>query len=104
MKKTNKPIEFTKKDYDFMQSLSSAILEETPSKISKVIKIWLITIFLFIIWATSAEIDEIQKENGNVIHYGQHQIIQPVNSRISTTIRTLMIGLALKNMWKIKTR
>ncbi len=86
MKKTNKPIEYTEKDYDFMQSLSSAILVKTPSRVSKVIKIWLITIFLFILWASLAEIDEITRGDGDVIPYGQNQVIQNLEGGIVEAI------------------
>ena len=82
MKKSNKPMEFTKKDYEYMNSLSAAILESTPSKISKVLRIWLITILLAIIWASLAQIDEITKGNGKVIPYGNNQIIQNLEGGI----------------------
>ena len=86
MKRNNKPVEFTENDYDFMKSLSSAVLVKTPSKISRVIKIWLITIFLFILWASFAEIDEITRGNGDVIPYGQNQIIQNLEGGIVENI------------------
>ncbi|WP_373036708.1 HlyD family type I secretion periplasmic adaptor subunit [Sulfurimonas sp.] len=86
MKKANKPVEYTEKDYDFMNSLSSAILEQTPSRVSKVLKIWLITIFLFILWASLAEIDEITRGDGDVIPYGQNQVIQNLEGGIVESI------------------
>ena len=86
MKKSNKPVEFNKKDFEFMNSLSSAILEQTPSKISKVLKLWLITIFLFIGWATFASIDEITRGDGKAIPYGQNQIIQNLEGGIVDAI------------------
>ncbi|MBL0708826.1 MAG: HlyD family type I secretion periplasmic adaptor subunit [Sulfurimonas sp.] len=81
MKQSRKQ-EFTEKDYSFMNSLSSAILVKTPSKISRVIKIWLITILIFIIWASLAEIDEITRGDGEVIPYGQNQVIQNLEGGI----------------------
>lgn len=82
MKKSSKPIEFTEKDYEFMNSLSAAILHTAPSRTSKVIKIWLISIFLAIVWASFAEIDEITRGDGAVIAYGQNQIIQNLEGGI----------------------
>ena len=83
MKKNDKkPIEYNKKDYEFMNSLSSAILEQSPSRISKVLKLWLITIFLFIGWAAFAPIDEITRGNGKAIPYGQNQVIQNLEGGI----------------------
>jgi adhesin transport system membrane fusion protein len=86
LKKANKPVEYTEKDYDFMNSLSSAILEQSPSRVSKVIKIWIITIFLFVLWASLAEIDEITRGDGDVIPYGQNQVIQNLEGGIVDTI------------------
>jgi len=86
MKKSNKPVEYNKKDYEFMNSLSSAILEQTPSRVSKVLKLWLITIFLFIGWASFASIDEITRGDGKAIPYGQNQVIQNLEGGIVESI------------------
>jgi adhesin transport system membrane fusion protein len=85
-KKSNAPIEYNEKDYEFMNSLSSAILNRAPSNVSKVIKIWLFTIFAFIVWASLAEIDEITRGDGDVIPYGQNQIIQNLEGGIVDSI------------------
>jgi len=82
MANNKKPVEFNEKDYEFMNSLSSAILNRTPSKISKVIKIWLLTIFTAILWASFAEIDEITRGDGDVVPYGQNQVIQNLEGGI----------------------
>ncbi len=85
-KKSTDTIEYTKNDYNFMNSLSAAVLEQTPTKMSRVIKIWLVTILLFIIWASFAEIDEITRGDGDVIPYGQNQIIQNLEGGIVESI------------------
>jgi adhesin transport system membrane fusion protein len=85
-KKTNKPVEYTENDYNFMNSLSAAVLQKSPSKIGRVLKIWLLTIFLFILWASFAEIDEITRGDGKVIPYGQNQIIQNLEGGIVESI------------------
>ena len=82
MKKSNKKPEYTQKDYEFMNSLSAAILEQTPSRISKVLKIWIVTILVFVVWASFAEIDEITRGEGKVIPYGQNQVIQNLEGGI----------------------
>ena len=84
--KKRKNIEFSEKDYEFMNSLSAAILNKTPSRISRVIKIWLITIFAFIIWASFAEVDEITRGDGKVIPYSKNQIIQNLEGGIVESI------------------
>ena len=86
LKKSNAPVEFNSNDYEFMNSLSSAILIKTPSKTSKVIKIWLFTIFIFLVWASFAEIDEITRGDGDVVPYGQNQIIQNLEGGIVESI------------------
>ena len=86
MSRNNKPVEYTNKDYEFMQSLSSAILEQTPSRVSRVIKIWFITVLIFIVWASFAEIDEITRGDGDVVPYGQNQIIQNLEGGIVESI------------------
>ncbi len=86
MSKSNKPVEYTQNDYSFMNSLSAAVLERTPSKTSKVLKFWLFTIVAFIVWASFAEIDEITRGDGDVIPYGQNQIIQNLEGGIIESI------------------
>ncbi len=86
MKKSNKVVEYNEKDYEFMNSLSSAILEQSPSHISRVLKIWIFTIFALIMWASFASIDEITRGDGKVIPYGQNQIIQNLEGGIVESI------------------
>jgi len=86
LKKSNAPVEFNNTDYEFMNSLSAAIMIKTPSKTSKVIKIWLFSIFVFITWASYAEIDEITRGDGDVVPYGQNQIIQNLEGGIVESI------------------
>ena len=86
MKNNNKPIEFNTNDYQFMNSLSAAILTRTPTKTGRVIKIWIFSIFAFIVWAYLAEIDEITRGNGDVVPYGQNQIIQNLEGGIVEAI------------------
>ena len=78
--------EFNSKDFEFMNSLSAAILEKSPSKMSRVLKIWLFTIVAFILWASFAEIDEITRGDGKVIPYGDNQVIQNLEGGIIESI------------------
>jgi len=86
VKKSNKVVEYNEKDYEFMNSLSSAILEQSPSHISRVLKIWIFTIFALIMWASFASIDEITRGDGKVIPYGQNQVIQNLEGGIVESI------------------
>jgi len=85
-KKSNTPIEYTEKDYSFMNSLSAAVLQRAPSRVSRVIKIWLFTVIAFIVWASLAKIDEITRGSGDVIPYGQNKIIQNLEGGIVESI------------------
>jgi len=84
--KNKKPVEYNEKDYEFMNSLSSAILEQSPTRISRVLKIWVFTIIAFIVWASIAEVDEITRGDGDVIPYGQNQVIQNLEGGIVESI------------------
>ncbi|MDD2906092.1 MAG: HlyD family type I secretion periplasmic adaptor subunit [Sulfurimonas sp.] len=86
MKKSNVPVEYNEKDYEFMSSLSAAILNRAPSSVSKVIKIWLFSIFAFIVWASIAQIEEITRGDGDVIPYGKNQVIQNLEGGIVDSI------------------
>jgi membrane fusion protein, adhesin transport system len=86
LKKNNKPVEYSEKDFEFMNSLSSAVLERTPIKTSKVLKIWMFSIFAFLVWASIAEIDEITRGDGKTIPYGQNQVIQNLEGGIIESI------------------
>ena len=86
MRKSEKKIEYNAKDYEFMNSLSSAILEQSPSRVSRVLKIWLFSIFAFILWSSFTEIDEITRGDGKVIPYGQNQVIQNLEGGIIESI------------------
>ena len=86
MKKSNKPVEYSERDYEFMNSLSAAILNKAPSSVSKVLRIWLFTIVLGIVWASLAEIEEITRGSGDVIPDGQNQIIQNLEGGIIESI------------------
>ncbi len=83
---SEKELEYTKNDYMFMNSLSAAILEKTPSRMSIVIKIWLFSVASFVIWASLANIDEITRGDGDVIPYGQNKIIQNLEGGIVDSI------------------
>ena len=82
MNDNKKHSDFKDNEYEFMQSLSAAILEQSPSRISKVLKIWIFTILILVIWASLSEIDEITRGDGKVVPYGNNQIIQNLEGGI----------------------
>jgi adhesin transport system membrane fusion protein len=72
----------SKKDYEFMHSLSSAVLEVTPVRLRIVLYFWVVAIIIFIVWANFALIDEIARGNGEIIPSSQNQIVQNLEGGI----------------------
>jgi len=76
------PKNLSKKDYEFMHSLSSAVLEVTPVRLRIVLYFWVIALLAFIVWANFALIDEIARGNGEIIPSAQNQIVQNLEGGI----------------------
>ena len=72
----------SKRDYEFMQSLSSAMLEKTPRTLRVVLFFWVIAITMLLVWASLAEIDEIARGEGEIIPSGENQMIQNLEGGI----------------------
>jgi len=72
----------SQKDYEFMHSLSAAVLQVVPNRLRIVMLFWAISIFLFIIWAAFADIDEIARGEGEIIPSGENQMIQNLEGGI----------------------
>jgi adhesin transport system membrane fusion protein len=72
----------TEKDYEFMHSLSSAVLQSTPRKIRTIMYFWLIAIFILVLWANFAMIDEIARGDGDIVPSGENQMIQNLEGGI----------------------
>ncbi len=72
----------TKEDYQYMDSLSSAVLEKHPKKLHVVLLFWSVTILFFIVWASLAQIDEIARGSGDVIPSNENQIVQNLEGGI----------------------
>lgn len=82
MSQQNKKKRLTQKDYEFMHSLSAAILQVTPTTLRLVLYFWITAVFLFIIWASFANIDEIARGEGEIIPSGENQIVQNLEGGI----------------------
>ena len=70
------------RDYEFMHSLSAAVLEVAPTRLRVVLYFWLGAIVLFLLWANFAYIDEIARGQGEVIPSGENQMIQNLEGGI----------------------
>ncbi|QDF28721.1 hemolysin secretion protein D [Halarcobacter anaerophilus] len=82
--KVNKNL--SKHDYEYMKSLSSAVIYNRPKKLHWVLVSFTVTIFSFIIWASFAQIDEIARGHGKVVPSGQNQIIQNLEGGVVSEI------------------
>lgn len=76
----------TKKDFEFMGSLSGAIMQMQPKRLHLVIMIFTGVIALFLLWANFTKIDEIARGAGAVIPSGQNQIVQNLEGGIVSEI------------------
>ena len=85
---SNKHSKLTSRDYEFMNSLGSAMLESSPKKIRMVIIFWAISIATLILWMAFASIDEIARGSGEVIPRGDNQLIQNLEGGIVEEILT----------------
>lgn len=94
MKNMNK-FSFNANDFDFMRSLSGAVLEDSPRKLRIVLKFWLITVFIFLLWAWLMPIDELVRGSGKVIPGGENQMIQNLEGGI-------LSGIMVKEGQKVK--
>jgi len=72
----------TSSDYEFIHSLSAAMLEVAPKRMRVVLYFWVVSIILFLVWSYFAQIDEITRGNGEIIPSGQNQMIQNLEGGI----------------------
>lgn len=73
-------------DYEYMKSLSAAVVYNHSKRVHWVLISFGITIFAFVIWAAFAEIDEIARGSGKVVPSGQNQVIQNLEGGIVSEI------------------
>ena len=81
-----KRFSFDARDYQFMRSLSAAVLEDTPSKLRSVLLFWIVAVIFFLLWASLSRIDEIVRGDGKVIPGGENQMIQHLEGGILSDI------------------
>lgn len=98
----NEKKRLTEKDYEFMNSLSSAILQVTPNRLKFVLVFWIIAIFMFLLWANFAMIDEIARGDGEIIPSGQNQMIQNLEGGIVKEILVKEGQVVIKGQVLIK--
>ncbi|MEA1918127.1 MAG: HlyD family type I secretion periplasmic adaptor subunit [Campylobacterota bacterium] len=85
-KKKRKNYEYNETDYEFMGSLSAAILARAPSRVNKILMFWFGTVIVFILWASFASIDEVVRGDGKVIPYSENQLVSNLEGGIVDAI------------------
>lgn len=83
-KLTNKPL--TPKDYEYIHSLSAAVLMSNPRRLRIVLYSWIGAVAVFIVWASLAKVDEISRGSGHVVASGQNKMIQHLEGGIVEAI------------------
>lgn len=73
---------YSQEDYEFMNSLSSAILQRSPKKLRVILWFWIITVIALITWAYFAQIDEIVRGEGIVVPKSENKLIQNLEGGI----------------------
>jgi len=81
MSRVNKS-QYSEQDLAFMQSLSGAVLENSPRWTRPVLFFWIVTVGLAILWASFAQIDEIARGQGKIVTSGDNQLIQNLEGGI----------------------
>lgn len=84
----NKSSKLTPNDYEFMNSLASAMLQSSPKKIRISIIFWVISLSVLIAWMAFANIDEIVRGSGEVIPRGDNKVVQNLEGGIVQEILT----------------
>jgi len=69
-------------DYEFINSLSAAVAEQTPKKMRWALYFWVVAVTIFILWASLTQIDEITRGDGKVVPSGENKIVQNLEGGI----------------------
>lgn len=74
--------ELTQKDYEYINSLSEAVLLTSPKKLRLIMYIWVAVMAGFLVWASWAKVDEISRGNGQVVSSSHNKMIQHLEGGI----------------------
>jgi len=73
---------FDPAELSFMRSASAAVLAHSPHRLRAVLIFWIVSVFLFLLWAAVSPIDELVRGDGKVIPGGENQMIQHLEGGI----------------------
>ncbi|RLA79176.1 MAG: HlyD family type I secretion periplasmic adaptor subunit, partial [Epsilonproteobacteria bacterium] len=69
-------------DYEYIDSLSHAVLQKSPFNLRIVLYLWSFVIAAFLLWANLAQIDELVRGDGEIVPGGENQLIQNLEGGI----------------------
>ncbi len=73
-------------EYEYISSLSQAVLQKAPFKLRIVLYLWIFVISAFLLWANLAQIDEIVRGDGEIVPSGENQLIQNLEGGLVSEI------------------
>ncbi len=77
---------YHEEELEYLESLSAAVLHKRPSSTRFILFFWIITIGLLIAWAAITNIDEIIRSKGEIIPFGDNQVLQNLEGGIVSEI------------------
>ena len=96
----------TERELEYLESLSAAVLHSTPRRSRLVLYFWLLTVALFLLWASIAKVDEIVRAHGKIVPSGENKVLQNLEGGIvesidvkeGETVKKGQVLLRIKNM------
>ncbi len=70
------------RELQYLESLGAAVLHSTPRRSRLVLYFWLVTVAVFIGWASVAKVDEIVRSTGKIVPSGENKILQNLEGGI----------------------
>ncbi len=77
---------YHEEELEYLESLSAAVLHKRPSSTRFVLFFWIISVGLLIAWASITNIDEIIRSKGEIIPFGDNQVLQNLEGGIVSEI------------------
>ena len=70
------------RELEYLESLSQAVLHSTPRRSRLILYFWLLTVAIFLGWASVAKVDEIVRSQGKIVPSGENKILQNLEGGI----------------------
>ena len=73
---------FNEHELEYLQSLSAAVLHKQPRRSRLILLLWIVTVVVSIAWAAIVSVEEIVRSEGEVIPFGENQVLQNLEGGI----------------------